>query len=416
MNTSNRFKACFVAATLLALPIVTNGCSAVEDAQGAVCCTEFKAGGTVDVKIGGGAEANVAVQAVADFAGIAAAGVDDITTACRNIATGPRRRQGEADAAEAAGRRTSDKMNGVVRARRVEPIGTFKGKAGGTLSLEVTAPESARPRSARRPTARRSARARRQCDVKANPPKCTGGSLEVSCKGGCTATAGADAQVRGLLRAPSATASARQQGGIQCTGKCEGTCKAGAGAARDRRPGGRHVQGHLQGHLLGHGPGRDLHGLLQGHLQRNLQGLGGRLRQVRRQVQRGLRAPQVRGRQARGRLQGLERSAKATAMRASRRRPSARRRRSRSSSRARLTSSAAGRIQATLEANLPLIFAFKARLEGMAKLTATITGNADVIVDIKAACILQVAAAAAAAVEDVGASVSATGSIVGSVN
>ena len=76
---------------------------------------------------------------------------------------------------------------------------------------------------------------------------------------------------------------------------------------------------------------------------------------------------------------------------------------------------AVGRIQATLEANLPLIFSFKARLEGMAKLTATITGNADVIVDIKAACIIQVAAAAAAAVEDVGASVSATASVVGSV-
>jgi hypothetical protein len=74
---------------------------------------------------------------------------------------------------------------------------------------------------------------------------------------------------------------------------------------------------------------------------------------------------------------------------------------------------AAGRIQATFEANLPLIFAFKARLEGMAKLTATITGNADVVVDIKAACIPAVIASAVAAGEDVTATVSVTGSLVG---
>jgi len=76
---------------------------------------------------------------------------------------------------------------------------------------------------------------------------------------------------------------------------------------------------------------------------------------------------------------------------------------------------AAGRIQATFEANLPLIFAFKARLEGMAKLTATITGNADVVVDIKAACIPAVIASAVAAGEDVTASVSVTTSLVGAV-
>jgi hypothetical protein len=48
MNTLNRFKAPLLVATALALPLITNGCSAVEDAQGAVCCTEFKAGATID--------------------------------------------------------------------------------------------------------------------------------------------------------------------------------------------------------------------------------------------------------------------------------------------------------------------------------------------------------------------------------
>lgn len=75
----------------------------------------------------------------------------------------------------------------------------------------------------------------------------------------------------------------------------------------------------------------------------------------------------------------------------------------------------AGKLKATLEANLPLIFQFKERLKAMAAVTGTITGSADAIVDIKAACIIQVGAAAVAAVSDVGAAVSATGSVVASV-
>ena len=72
---------------------------------------------------------------------------------------------------------------------------------------------------------------------------------------------------------------------------------------------------------------------------------------------------------------------------------------------------AAGKLQAVFEANLGVILAFQARLEGMAKLTATIGGNADVIVDIKAACIPAIIAAAADAVLDVEAAGSATLSI-----
>ncbi|WP_219827561.1 hypothetical protein [Salmonella enterica] len=33
MNTSNRFKASLAAAAMLALPVITNGCSSVSDAQ-----------------------------------------------------------------------------------------------------------------------------------------------------------------------------------------------------------------------------------------------------------------------------------------------------------------------------------------------------------------------------------------------
>jgi hypothetical protein len=73
---------------------------------------------------------------------------------------------------------------------------------------------------------------------------------------------------------------------------------------------------------------------------------------------------------------------------------------------------AAGKLQAVFEANLGLVYAFQARVEGMATLTGTITGNADVIVDIKAACIPLVIASAADAVLDVQATATAAASVV----
>ena len=70
MNNLTSFKAPLALMVALAAPLLTNGCSAADNP---LCCTEFKAGATIDANIGGGAEAQVAVQAVADFAGIAAA-------------------------------------------------------------------------------------------------------------------------------------------------------------------------------------------------------------------------------------------------------------------------------------------------------------------------------------------------------
>jgi hypothetical protein len=74
---------------------------------------------------------------------------------------------------------------------------------------------------------------------------------------------------------------------------------------------------------------------------------------------------------------------------------------------------AAGKIQAAFEANLPLVYAFKARLEALVDLTGTIAGNADVVVDIKASCIPIVVASAVAAGTNLTATISVTGNLVG---
>ena len=410
MNTSNRFKACFVAATLLALPIVTNGCSAVSDAQGAVCCTEFKAGGTVDVKIGGGAEANVAVQAVADFAGIAAAGVDDITTACRNIATDLDADKAKGDAAEQTVDK-KDKMKAWCELA-VSTIGTFKAKAGGTLSIEVKPPVCSASISAKA-NCQAKCSGSASCDIKANPPKCTGGSLSVSCKGGCTASGSAEVKCEGSCSA-ECHGECTVMGGVECSGKCEGTCEAGGSAGGTGAQADGTCKGTCKGTCSVTPPGVKCTGSCKGTCSATCMGSATASVKCDGKCDADFEPLKCEG----GKLEGgCMASAKcegncdaSVSAKAECQPPSVGIVFTGSAD-----ASAVGRIQATLEANLPLIFSFKARLEGMAKLTATITGNADVIVDIKAACIIQVAAAAAAAVEDVGASVSATGSIVGSI-
>ena len=146
MNTLNRFKAPLALAVALALPVITNGCSSITDAQGAVCCTEYKAGATIDVKIGGSAKAQVAVQAVADFQGIASAAITDLTTACRSMAQQLDATKADLDAAEAAG--AGKDPSEISRAQMnaycslaVKVIGTVKASAGGTLTLDVTPPQ-----------------------------------------------------------------------------------------------------------------------------------------------------------------------------------------------------------------------------------------------------------------------------------
>src|ERR1700744_4455941 len=68
----------------IVIPATLQGCSSSDNP---LCCTEFQPGATVNANIGGSIQSKVAVQAFADFDGIAAAAVDDLTTACQNIAT-----------------------------------------------------------------------------------------------------------------------------------------------------------------------------------------------------------------------------------------------------------------------------------------------------------------------------------------
>jgi hypothetical protein len=409
MNILNRFKAPLLLATALALPVITNGCSAVEDAQGAVCCTEFKAGASIDANIGGGAEAQVAAQAIADFSGIASAAVEDVTSACRSMAQSLDAPQADQDAAGAE----KDKRRALSLwcSAAVKAIGTVKAQAGGTLTLDVTPPKCEASVSAKA-NCQASCSGSAKCDLKANPPKCTGGSLEVACKGGCTAEGSASVKCEGSCSA-ECKGSCTAQGGVQCSGKCEGTCK---GQAQGGTGTGIKADGTCDGTCEGTcevtAPGVTCTGTCKGECSATCSGTAEVSAKCDGKCDADFEPLKCTG----GKLEGgckveakcegncdASVSAKAECTP-----PSVK-----VSFSGAANVQAAGKLQAVFEANLGVIFAFQARLEGMAKLTATITGNADVIVDVKAACIPAMLAAAAAAVEDVKASGDATISIVG---
>jgi hypothetical protein len=76
---------------------------------------------------------------------------------------------------------------------------------------------------------------------------------------------------------------------------------------------------------------------------------------------------------------------------------------------------AAGKLKATLEANFPLVFAFRARLDGMGEIVEKMAGNIEAFTDIKVACLPVLAVASRNAVDDVAVSFDATKDLAASV-
>jgi len=417
MTTLNRFKAPLALAAAFVLPVLTNGCSddPLGGAGDALCCTEFKPGATISAEIGGNAQAQVAVQAVADFAGIASAAITDLTSACRSIAQELDAPATDITAAEnaGAGGKPDDAQKAQMQAMcklAVDSIGSFKAKAGGTIKIVAQPPQCQASVSAKA-NCQAKCSVDGKCDIKANPPKCTGGKLEISCKGSCTAEAGASVQCTGSCEG-GCTGSCTAQGGVQCAGKCNGTCK---GQAQGGTGQGIQADGTCQGTCEGTcevtPPGVQCQGSCGGSCQGSCKASATASVTCDGKCDGEFEPLRCEG----GKLEGgCQVDAKCDAnCDAS------------VSARAECTPpaiavtiqgaadvNAAAKLKAVFEANMGVVFAFQSRLKGMAQLVGTITGNADAIVDIKAACILQVASVGAKAVGDVQASVKVTGDLV----
>lgn len=403
----------FVGAALMGavvIPVSLQGCS--EDGSNPLCCNEFKVGATVTADIGGSAQSKVAVQAVADFAGIASASIDDITTACRSIAQDLDAPQADRDAAEANTDRQA-KMKAYC-SLAVKAIGTVKASAGGTLTVKAQAPKCQASVSAKA-NCQAQCSGGAKCDLKANPPKCTGGKLEVSCKGGCTAEAGASVKCEGKCEANCEGSCTATAGGVQCKGKCEGTCKGqaqggtGAGIQADGT-----CDGTCEGTCEVTAPGVQCNGSCNGQCTGSCKAEAGASVKCDGKCDGDFEPLKCEG----GKLEGgcqVEAKCDANCDASV-------------SAKAECTPpsvvvafsgaadiQAAGKLQATLEANLGVILAFKSRLEGMVAVTGQFSANVGAVTDIKAACIPPVIAAVGTALADVKASAEATASIAGSV-
>lgn len=195
-----------------------------------ICCTDFKAGSDMTaVQFVGDAQVNgqfvAFAQAAGDIAATASGAVADVTGACMNIATdlGDDPKAGATKTGTAAlsfwcgeaVARLNAVAGGTVQGQldvRVEPPAC-------TLSVQAVASCQAK------------CDVNGACNVKATPPRCTGGTLEISCKGSCTGTVSAPAIDCTGACSGKCTGTCEASGGasVDCTGKCEGECTAKAG-------------------------------------------------------------------------------------------------------------------------------------------------------------------------------------------
>jgi hypothetical protein len=395
------------------LPLGLQGCS--DDGTNPLCCNEFKVGATIDANIGGGAESKVAVQAVADFAGIASASIDDITTACRSIATDLDAAAADREAAEAKTDR-QEKMKAYC-SLAVKAIGTVKAKVGGTLTIKAQAPKCQASVSAKA-NCQAQCSGSAKCDLKANPPTCKGGKLEVSCSGSCKAEAGATMKCEGGCTG-KCQGSCTAKGGVsvKCDGKCEGTCSADAQGGTGS---GIQADGSCKGKCEGtctaraEAPALECEGSCNGTCDLECKAEANATVKCDGKCEGTVEPLKCEG----GKLEGgckVEAKCDANCDASV-------------SAKAECTPpsvvvafsgaadvQAAGKLRATLEANLGVVLAFKSRLEGMVDISASFGGNINAVTDIKVACIPPVVAAVGTAIADVKASFDATVSIAGAV-
>ncbi|WP_394847296.1 hypothetical protein LZC95_07495 [Pendulispora brunnea] len=397
----NRFMPGIVVA-VLGLPLFANGCS--DDANNPLCCNEFEVGATVDVNVAGTAQGRVAAQAVADVAGIAAAAVDDLTTACRGIAQDLDAPADKQDAADAETNKNKQMQAWCKLA--VDQITSFK--AGATLTVQATPPVCEASISAKADCQAKCS-VDGKCDVKVNPPTCTGGKLEVACKGECTAKAGATLSCEGQCTG-SCSGSCTASGGVECAGKCDGTCTASAGGNGPQADG--TCKGKCSGTCSVTAPNVQCNGSCSGTCSASCKGTAEASVKCDGECKADYEPISCKG----GKLEGgCQVDAKCDAncsasvqAKASCTPPSI-------DIKFNVDSGKIGKLVATLKANLPIIFSLKTRLEAMVDITGQVSANINAIADVKPACIPALVGAAGQALANVKDSASASASITASV-
>ncbi len=230
MTTKNRFTAQLALGALLLLPVLTNGCDG-DDPLSAACCTDFKVGADlsgadfgVDASIKG--EFLAFAQAAADLSATATAALEEVSGACKAIATAGGANEDKIDEGEK--KKPDERVTFWCNLATARINATVK--AQGALTVVVQAPKCEASVSAAA-NCQANCTVDASCDVKATPPTCEGGRMEVSCKGTCNVEASAPTISCEGTCSGQCSGSCSAQGGVavDCDGQCEGTCSASGG-------------------------------------------------------------------------------------------------------------------------------------------------------------------------------------------
>ncbi|MCA9590895.1 MAG: hypothetical protein KC657_36610 [Myxococcales bacterium] len=420
MTNSGRAISRAGAVSVLGALLLAQGCSSdptnpvnnpITGGDSPLCCSEkeFQVGGTVTIE--GSAESQVAVQAIADFAGIASTVTDDLGSICRAIAQDLDAPKAEQDKAQANTDKTA-RMNAWC-SLAVNAIGTMKASAGATIQFSVE-PVKCSANVSAKANCQAKCSGSASCDVKANPPTCTGGKLEIACKGSCTAEGGATVACEGECTG-SCDGSCTAQGGVECRGKCQGTCK---GAAQGGTGTGIQADGTCNGTCEGTcevtAPAVQCKGTCQGQCSASCKASASASVKCDGKCDADFEPLRCEG----GKLEG---GCKAEAKCEANCDASVQAKADCAPPKVELIvqasgdASAAGKLKTTLEANLPLFFALQARVDGMGSFVGALKANASGLLDIKVACLPKVVAAAAVAGEQLTASAQATVSVAGAI-
>jgi hypothetical protein len=251
----NRLVSGLIAMVAIGMVAGTNGCS-TSDIPGpsALCCTAFQPGTDmstadfgVDASIKG--QMSAFANATGDLSAVAGTALADVTSACRNIAVdmGDDPTGGTGGATGGANGKSGVDLLNYWCDEAANSVTTVI-KASGTVTLTVVPPECDVSIQATA-SCQGSCDVSGSCNVQANPPTCTGGTLEASCTGTCTASASAPTfDCTGSCSGTCSGSCTVQTGGVDCTGKCQGTCTAKAGVGNGT---GAQADGTCQGSCTG---------------------------------------------------------------------------------------------------------------------------------------------------------------------
>jgi hypothetical protein len=229
-------------AVCLALPLLLGSCEQAQKAAGgenplaAVCCTDFKVGADLTAVDWGISDAALSgkfsafAQAGSDLSAVASGALSDITTACRNIATDLGASPDDPSLITGTQKKTGvEAMNAWCALAKGQITARFG--ASGTLAASVAVtydPPQCTASFDAKASCQGHCDASAKCDLKATPPKCTGGQLSVECSGSCTASGSAALHCTGSCSGNCQGSCTPSTGTVNCVGQCDGDCSARA--------------------------------------------------------------------------------------------------------------------------------------------------------------------------------------------